>query len=367
MQDGKNGVASSHFTICRLTNARRPDTLPCMARPLRVQFRNGWYHVTARGNNRRRIYFDERDRRHFLQLLEEMSERHSVEVHAYVLMDNHYHLLVRTPMANLSRAVQWLNTAYGIWWNRRHRRAGHVFQGRFKAVVVESGQWVLECSLYIHLNPVAVAVLGLSKSRKRAERRGLAVAPASVRSRRLEVLRDYRWSSFRALAGYGGSPPWLCREELLHRAGGEAGYRRLAEQRAGGGLEESLWSSLKWGLVLGGESFARKVRAQVAPVRENNGRRALRGRRTWAEVVRALERARGERWAEFAGRHGDPGLAMALYVARRCTGLTLRELGQQAGGMDYTAVSMAVKRFAQRLGREPTLRKLTGRLLREKN
>ena len=91
--------------MCRLTNARRPDTLPCMARPLRVQFRNGWYHVTARGNNRRRLYFDERDRRHFLQLLEEMSERHTVEVHAYVLMDNHYHLLVRTPMANLSRAV----------------------------------------------------------------------------------------------------------------------------------------------------------------------------------------------------------------------------------------------------------------------
>jgi putative transposase len=338
-----------------------------MARPLRVQFRNGWYHVTARGNNRQDLYRDEWDRRHFLELLGQMSERHAVEVHAYALMDNHYHLLLRTPMANLSRAVQWLNTAYGIWWNRRHGRVGHVFQGRFKGLVVESGQWVLESSLYIHLNPVAISALELSKEQKRAERRGRSVAPAAVRAKRLDVLRSYPWSSFRALAGYARGPRWLCREELLRRAGGEAGYRRLAEERAGRAVEESLGSSVKWGLVLGGESFARQVRAQVKAGRESRGRRALRARRSWAEVVRALERARGERWAGFAGRHGDPGLAMALYVARRCTGLSLRELGQEAGGMDYTAVSMAIKRFEQRLGRDRSLRQLTDRLLGEKN
>ena len=128
-----------------------------MARPLRIQFQNGWYHVTARGNNRQRIYLDARDRRHFLELLAEMRERQAVEVHAFVLMDNHYHLLVRTPHANLSAAMQWINVAYSVWWNRRHGRAGHVFHGRFKAVVVESGKWVLEGSLYLHLNPVAVA------------------------------------------------------------------------------------------------------------------------------------------------------------------------------------------------------------------
>jgi REP element-mobilizing transposase RayT len=337
-----------------------------MARPLRVQFRNGWYHVTARGSNRQNIYRDERDRLHFLELLGEMSERHTVEVHSYALMDNHYHLLLRTPLANLSRAVQWLNTAYGIWWNLRHRRVGHVFQGRFKSVVVESGQWVLECSLYIHLNPVAISVLELSKAKKKAERRGLTVAPVAVRAKRLEVLRSCPWSSFRALAGYSRGPQWLCREELLGRAGGEGGYRRLAEERAGRGLEQSLWSWLKWGLVLGGEGFARKVRAQLEAGRESKGRRALRAGRSWAQVVRGLERARGERWAEFAGRHGDPGLAMALYVARRCTGLTLRQLGQEAGGMDYTAVSMAIKRFEQRLGRDRGLCRMTERLLTDK-
>jgi len=336
-----------------------------MARPLRVNFKNGWYHVTARGNNRQRIYFDQRDRRHFLERLGEMSRRHGVEVHAYVLMDNHYHLLVRAPQANLSAALQWLNVAYSIWWNRRHDRVGHVFQGRFKAVVVESGQWVLECSLYVHLNPVALGALALSKPQKRAEAHGFTQAPASVRARRLEVLRAYPWSSFRAYAGYGPAPEWLCTKELLVRAGGMAGYRRLAEQRAGRGLEESLWSQLKWGLALGGEAFARQVRAQTVVDRESSGRRALRALRTWAEVVRAVEAARGEKWAEFAGRHGDPGRALALYVARRCTGLTLRALGEAAGGMDYTAVSMAVKRFEERLARDKALRRMTNRLLEQ--
>ena len=89
-----------------------------VARPLRVQFRNAWYHVTARGNNRQRIYCDPPDHRHFLEWLGQMSERHGPEVHTYALMDNHYHLLVRTPHANLSAALQWLNVAYSVWWNR---------------------------------------------------------------------------------------------------------------------------------------------------------------------------------------------------------------------------------------------------------
>jgi len=291
-----------------------------MARPLRVQFKNGWYHVTSRGNQRQRIYLDDGDRRHFLELLAEMSERHAVEVHAYVLMDNHYHLLVRTPQANLSAAIQWLNVAYSIWWNRRHDRAGHLFQGRFKAVVIESGQWVLECSLYLHLNPVAVAALALSKEQKRAEAQGVGRAPESVRAERVERLRSYRWSSFRASAGYGLSPEWLRTEELLRRSGGQKGYRRLAEAKAGRGLNESLWSQVKWGLALGGTGFAEKVRAQLNVGRESTGRRALRVRQRWCDVVRAVERARGQAWEDLASRHGDPALAMALYVARRTTG-----------------------------------------------
>jgi hypothetical protein len=107
------------------------------------------------------------------------------------------------------------------------------------------------------------------------------------------------------------------------------------------------------------------VRAQLEIGRESSGRRALRGRTSWSEVVRGVEAARGERWAESAGRHGDPGLAMALYLGRRRTGLTLRTLGEAAGGIDYAAVCMAIKRFEQRLAKDKSLRKMTEQLLAE--
>ena len=109
-----------------------------MARPLRIEVENGWHHVTARGNERRAIFRDDTDRRRFLGLLAEVTTRHGLVIAAYVLMDNHYHLVVRTPLANLSRAIQWVNVSYSIAFNRRHRRSGHLFQGRFiKSVLVD--------------------------------------------------------------------------------------------------------------------------------------------------------------------------------------------------------------------------------------
>ena len=102
-----------------------------MARHLRVHVADGWYHVTARGLERRIVFEDERDHEHFLELLPELVSRYGVKIHAYVLMSNHYHLLMQTPHANLSRAMQWLNVSYGVWFNRRRSRVGPVFQGRY--------------------------------------------------------------------------------------------------------------------------------------------------------------------------------------------------------------------------------------------
>ena len=110
-----------------------------MARPTRIHAVGAWYHVTARGNERRAIFRGDQDRLHFLELLDEAVGRFGLCVHAYVLLDNHYHLLVETPLANLSVAMQWLGVSYTVWFNSHHRRAGHLFQGRFKAVVMEEG------------------------------------------------------------------------------------------------------------------------------------------------------------------------------------------------------------------------------------
>ena len=125
-----------------------------MARPLRVDYPGALYHVTARGNERKAIFRHDADREQFLAVLAHAVERYRLRLHAYVLMDNHYHLLVETPEANLSLALRHLNGVYTGAFNRAHRRVGHLFQGRFKAIVVDKESYLLELSLYIHLNPV---------------------------------------------------------------------------------------------------------------------------------------------------------------------------------------------------------------------
>ena len=149
-----------------------------MARTLRIERIGCWYHLTARGNERRDIFRDDKDRRHFLELLEEVVSMFAVRLHAYVLMSNHYHLLVEITEANLSRAIHWLNVSYTVWFNRRHGRSGHLLQGRFKSVVVEPERWGLEVSRYIHLNPSRLRRLGLGK--RDEGRRG----QSGIRSRR---------------------------------------------------------------------------------------------------------------------------------------------------------------------------------------
>lgn len=334
-----------------------------MARPLRVDVAGGWYHTTARGHNRGAIFLDQKDRQHFLELLAELYGRFRGEVHAYVLMDNHYHLLLRTPDANASRALQWLNVSYGVWWNRKHGRCGNVFQGRFKSVLVEAGGWVLAASLYLHLNPVAVKVLGWGKREKAAERQGLKKAPSADMAReRLETLRAYSWSSYPVYAGYAPAPGWLQTTATWRRAGGRERYRRLAEERVLGGWVENLWSQLKWGVVLGGADFSERIRRKLSGGREIAGHRALNRHKTWVEIVQAVEDIKGEAWAAFNQRRGDGGLALALWAGRRWGGLTLCEAGACAGGMDYTAVAMAVRRLEQRSLRDAVLRQQMKRL-----
>src|SRR5580698_82345 len=125
-----------------------------MARAARIHVPGAWYHVTARGNERRAIFRAEADYAHLVLIIEEAVGRFGLRLHGYVLMQNHYHLILETPEANLSRAMQWLNVSYSTWFNRRHRRSGHLFQGRFKAILVDPQEWGLILSRYVHLNPL---------------------------------------------------------------------------------------------------------------------------------------------------------------------------------------------------------------------
>jgi len=330
-----------------------------MARPLRIEQAGGWHHITARGNERKAIYREERDRRHFGELLAEMTERFRLRLHAFVLMENHYHLLVELREANLSRSVQWLNVSYSGWFNRRHGRSGHLFQGRFKSVVVSPEEWALSLSRYIHLNPVRLGRLGLGKADRQRNRTALAPAPSPEQVRqRMAVLRGYRWSSYRAYIGIEEPPKWLECEEVLSLGGGakqqrRRNYRDYVERAVREGLEKSPWEEVREQVVLGSQEFVRRLQSGAAdPGRQEQALARIpapAARPDWKLVVRCVEQIQGEKWKEFRERHGERARDLAIYLGRRHSGLTLMELAKAAGLNSDASVAACLKRFSVRL------------------
>lgn len=234
-----------------------------MPRKSRVEYEGAIYHVMDRGNRLEEIYRDDRDREIYLKTLGEVCGRCGWFVHAYVLMGNHYHLLLETPEANLSRGMRLLQGIYTIRHNARHRLRGHLFQGRYKAIIVdgEDATYFRTVGDYIHLNPVRARLLGES-----------------------ERLESYRWSSFPAHV----SPPrkrtsWLKSEWVLAGVGeadntrGRSAYRevmekRAEEERAGGAIEEGMLKALRRGWCYGSEVFREAILEKLeAPARQEHG------------------------------------------------------------------------------------------------
>ena len=339
-----------------------------MARHLRVNVVDGWYHVTTRGIERRVVFADERDHEHFLELLPELVSRYGVKIHAYVLMQNHYHLLVQTPHANLSRAMQWLNVSYGVWFNRRRDRVGPVFQGRYKAVMIDGeGSWALQASVYLHLNPVRVKGLGLGKRERKAERLGILPPPTpEMVQARLQALRMHPWSSYLDYAGYRLKPPdWLTCDALWQRAQhhdktAQASYRYDIEEPLKGGMDEfrTFAERMRSLVAVGSDAFLQRLRGVVQGNRnEQKALRAWKRLLPFARVIAVVAQEKGEFWEQFRDRHGDWGRDVALWLGRRHCGLTLQELGHAAGGVSYPAVGQAVRKSECR-------RKVDGKLKR---
>ena len=330
-----------------------------MPRQLRHDVEGGWYHITTRGMRRQEIFEADRDREHFVELLSEMVERYGVILHAYVLMDNHYHLLIETPEGNASRALQWLNLSHAAWFNAKHGRSGPLFQSRFKSIPVDGeGSWALTCGVYIHLNPVRIRSLGQGKEERAREKAGfIQEGPTAEQVKaRLTVLRRHPWSSYLAYAGYAPKPDWLTCERLWWHAGQEKGadpkadYRRYLEDCVRQGVEEGALPRLTAALAIGGTAFIERLRRKVPKrARGETNARAWRRLLPFAAVVTAVESVKGEHWGDFVGRQGDYGRDLALCVGRQRCGLTLRELGREAGGMSVQAVSKACDRMLERL------------------
>jgi putative transposase len=307
-----------------------------MARPLRIEREDTCYHVINRGNARARIFHDPADYQGFLDRLGRCAERFELDVLAYMLMGNHYHLLLRTHRANLSAAMQWFGVAYSSWHNARHHRSGHLFQGRFKSFLVQEQEYIYRLLLYMHRNP--------------------------LRARIVTRLADYPWSSYRPLACGRGGPAWFDAAGTYRFLDIDAPVFRRAvaaydEER------DALFSNLHFGLVLGSAGVVESLRRQfaAAPDGEKPQVRQLRSHGGVEACIGSYRRMLGISDAACRAlrrptrRTARPDRDLLIYLLWRDGRFRLTRIGDYFG-IGYPAVSVAKARAEARLQNDKALR-----------
>lgn len=279
-----------------------------MSRPLRIEFSGALYHVTSRGNARGAIYFDDTDRRRFLELLGEVCNDYNWACHAYCLMDNHYHLLLETGDATLSKGMRQLNGVYTQYFNRTHRRVGHLYQGRYKAILVEEDAYLLELSRYIVLNP--------------------------VRARMVRIASEWPWSSYHTTAGLCCAKSCLFTDKVLSLFGGDRAeaQRRYEDFVAAGANQPSPWDALKNQVYLGSDVFMEHVQCKL-----DTGM-------SLKEIPKAQKRGARKELTYYDEKYKDRDVAMLK--AYRSQYYTMAEIGGYFG-VSYSTVSRSISKAAK--------------------
>ena len=316
-----------------------------MTRPLRINYPDAIYHVTCRGNERREVFRDDADRETFVQKLQTSLGIYQVRLHAYVLMPNHFHLIVQTPKANLSEFMRHFNVSYTGYFNRRHRRAGHLYQGRFKAIIVEADSYLLELSRYVHINPVRVTAF---KTRNYKEA--------------LRHLERYPWSSLGGYLHRLKRKHWLNYDEVLAYVGGSRKkYAQFIEEGLQAGYATP-WEDLKGQMVLGEESFWERLREKW---QGNDGNAREQPSVRWLKRVEPKEllnqvaiyfKITVEELAKRRSRYRDQR-ALVMELMHRHSGAKQTEIGNHLGQLDYTLVSRERKRLRGKIESDPKVRK----------
>lgn len=302
-----------------------------MARPLRIQYENAYYHVTCRGNAQTRIFLSDYDRKAFINLLRRSGEIYQVHILAFVLMNNHFHLVVKTPLANLQEFMRHFNISYTSSFNKRHKRAGHLYQGRYKSFVIDADSYLLEVSRYVHLNPLRIK-----------ERSDASPHENSA------YLAGYQWSSYIDYTTRQRRYPFLALSEIL---GCFSGNKRSYAHFVASGITRMV-NPLKQGKglgIIGDKSFIERIMKQVVE--------PLKSRREQPTVKKIIKHLEPERVLQATTelfqlpfdellRKGCKSIArsMAMELLYRHGGMNGREIGDLMG-VDYSAVSVARKRF----------------------
>ena len=310
-----------------------------MPRPWRIEYPGAMHHVTGHGVAGQDIFLSDTDRHRFLGLLDDMHQRWGTVAHAYCLMGNHYHLLVETPDGALSAPMKWLNQTYAQYVNCRLERAGHLFQGRFKSILVQTDPYLYELSRYIHNNPVKAGF----------------VATAA----------EYIWSSYRAYIGLVQTPRWLCRDLTLSRFGvellGRRAYRAFVE--GCDASHSSLLLRATQDRILGSQQFVEAIRLQFADAGEEDAGRRAAALGDRAELPRitqtvASELGVSEDGMRMKGRKQNRARDIAIYLAARRHGHRLAEVGEYYGGIGADAASRACSRVEMQVREIGSVREL---------
>ena len=315
-----------------------------MGRAWRIEFEGALYHVMSRGNEGNDIFLDDRDRQRFLYALGEFYERFDIEIFAYVLMRNHYHLLIRTHRPNLSKAMQWLGVTYTRRFNNTHERSGHLFQGRFKSIIVQNDAYLMQLSCYIHRNP--------------------------LRAKIVNRLMDYRWSSYPSYAYSYKSPSWLSTELILSRLKNQKdrhkAYREKVQRYAN--EEKFMVEDIRHGMILGTKKFVEQIRKLYLPESVHseipqqksvaNEINPLSSLKQAAEILKcdfkSLQQASRVSTTDKENRD------LLIYAAWKAGRLTNAKIGELFG-VTYSSVSHSVKSVKLKLENDPKLgKKLNG-------
>jgi REP element-mobilizing transposase RayT len=276
-----------------------------MSRPLRLELAGGLYHVTSRGDRREDIYADDTDRLTWLDVLSQCCERFNWAIHAWCQMRNHYHIVVETPEANLSAGMRQLNGVYTQKVNRRHHRVGHVFQGRFKGILVERDSYLLELARYVVLNP--------------------------VRAGMVKHVRQWKWSSYHAMVGKAPRPEWLHTDWVLGQFGTSRARQiaRYIEFVQEGVRGPGVWDGLRGQVFLGSDVFVEAMQDELEAVAKH----------TQKEIPRLQRRALAKSLDYYRDTFEDAKTGMAAAYA---TGDYTLQAIADAFGVHYSTVSRAV-------------------------
>ena len=307
-----------------------------MGRPLRIEYPDAFYHITARGNERQNIFKSNRDRERFLGYLESASERYKAIIHTYSLMDDHYHILLQTPAGNLSQIMHHINGAYTNYFNVKRKRSGHLFQGRYKALLVDIDGYAQELSRYIHLNPVKAGMV--------------------------EKPEQYKWSSYRDYINVNKSSKWLCIDFVLSLFSiktsiAKKQYRRFVESMIDVEYESPL-KNVFASTILGGRSFINQIREKHLDRKKSD--------RDLPDLKRFYEMPDIEEIIKQAAKVLNEDTALLkrvqIYLCHKFSGQKLKEIGLHFG-IGVSGVSQASRRVALQIKGDKNLKKKIDKII----